>query len=118
MGKSVTLLVPAQVVDIRPRADKSVKLSFETQELPGEEAAMLFDYLQGTGWLSFAPNEQELPSLPDKNAEPGTKSRSQRLRNTMYAVWKSNGSKGSFESYVENQMERLIELYKSKIVQE
>lgn len=115
MAKSVKVQLPAEIVDIRPRADRSWKLSFETRQLSGEEAALLIDNFQGTGWLVFSPNELQETDVPDTPAEPGTKTPSQRLRASIMVLWKSQGGKGDPESFYRSYCERLIEYVQSKI---
>ncbi len=110
---SVTL--PVEVVDIRPRADRSWKLSFETRELTGEEVAVLANNFQGAGWLLFSPNEIKEADIPDAPAEPNTKTPSQRLRASIMVLWQQQGSKGDPESFYRTYMERLIEYVQSKL---
>lgn len=114
------LQVPAQVTDIRPKADKSVKLSFETRELRGEEAALLFDNLQGEGWLVFSPNSKGITEeeIPKDIAYNGAKSQSKRLRDVIYVYWKQQGENGDFETFYRVTLEKLIEHIKSKLVEE
>jgi len=110
------LQVPAQIVDFKPRADMSVKISFETRQLTGDEAALLMDNFRGEGWLVYKPNtEVSLPDLPEGVAETGTKSPSQRLRAVLYILWQQNGKKGEFESFYRTEYEKLIEFFKSKL---
>lgn len=109
------LVVPVEVVDIRPRADRSWKLSFETRELTGEQVALMADNFQGAGWLLFSPNEIKEADVPDAPAEPGTKTPSQRLRASIMVLWQQQGSKGDPESFYRSYMERLVEYVKSKL---
>lgn len=112
--------VPAQVVNMNPRADRSWKIVFETRELTGEDVKVLADSFQGEGWLVFKPNSLgvELADVPEGVAEVGTKSQSQRLRAVMFLYWKHLGKKGDFDSFYRTQYEKLIELYKEKLPEE
>lgn len=114
------LQLPAQVIDIRPRADKSVKISFESRELTGDEAALLFDSFQGEGWLVYAPNSTgvALDEVPTGSAESGTKSQSKRLRDVIFVYWKQKGGNGDFETFYRVTLEKLIDYMKSKLEQE
>lgn len=108
--------VPASVVNMNPKADRSWKLVFETRELRGEEVKILADNFQGEGWLVFKPNEEPLPEdIPDGSADSGTKSQSQRLRDVIFVLWKQKGGKGDFETYYRVYLEKLIEYTKSKL---
>lgn len=111
--------VPAQAIDMKPRADKSWKLVFETRELGGQEVALLADSLQGEGWLVFKPNgDIKYSEIPEEKADSGTKSQSQRLRDVIYILWKQKGGKGDFETFYRVSLEKLIEHIKSQLSEE
>lgn len=108
--------IPAQPVDMKPRADRSWKISFETRELSGRDVSLLADHFQGEGWLLFKPNNPiEPPEIPKGDADSGTKSHSQRLRDVIFIYWKQKGSKGDFEMFYRTQLEKLIEHIKGKL---
>lgn len=109
--------IPAQVMGMNPRADRSWKIVFETRELSGEDVAELANNFQGEGWLVFKPNSMgvEVAEVPEGTAEVGTKSQSQRLRSVMFLYWKQQGKKGDFDSFYRTQYEKLIDLYKEKL---
>ena len=109
--------VPAQVVGMNPRQDRSWKLVFETRELSGEEVKVLADNFQGEGWLLFKPNSNGLipEEIPDSDADSGVKSQSQRLRDVVFILWVQQGKKGDFESFKRVYFEKLIEFTKSKL---
>ncbi len=111
--------VPAQVINMNPKADRSWKLVFETRELRGEEVKLLADNFQGEGWLLFKPNEAiSLEEVPEGNAESGVKSQSQRLRDVIFILWKQNGERTDFESFYRTYLEKLIEYTKGKLTPE
>ena len=117
MGSLIS--VPAQVIDLKPRADKSWKISFETRELSGEDVKILADNFQGEGYLLFKPNEYIVPEeVPTDQADSGAKSQSQRLRDVIFVLWKQKGGKGDFETFYRVYLERLIEYVKSKLEEE
>jgi hypothetical protein len=104
---------------MKPRADKSWKIVFETRELTGSEVALLADNLQGEGWLVFKPNaEITAGELPTGNAESGTKSQSQRLRDVIFILWKQRGGRGDFETFYRVSLEKLIEHVKTQLDKE
>lgn len=112
----VMVSVPAQVVNMNPKADRSWKLVFETRELAGEEVKILADNFQGEGWLLFKPNESvSLQDIPEGQAESGVKSPSQRLRAVIMVLWKQQGSVGDPDAFYRTYMEKLIEYTKSKL---
>lgn len=109
--------VPSQVIDMKPRQDRSWKISFETRELTGEQVKLLADAFQGEGWLVFKPNSQgiDLSDIPDAEAEAGTKKPSQRLRAAIMVLYKQKGSKADPESFYRTYMEKLIDYVKSQL---
>ena len=110
--------VPAQVINMNPRADRSWKISFETRELSGDEVAMLAENFQAEGWLLFKTNEIDSSEVPESKADSGTKSQSQRQRDVIYILWKQRGGKGDFETFYRVISEQLIEYLKSKLESE
>ena len=112
--------LPVVFTKMTPRADRSWKLEFETRELNGQAIKDLADSLGYEGWMQFTANEDEALSfeVPEVNADSGLelKSPSQRLRNTMYVRWEQAGKPdGAFDKWYIVQMERHIELEKSKL---
>lgn len=109
--------VPAQCVNMNPKADRSWKLVFETRELHGEEVGLLADTFQGEGWLVFKPNAEGVANeeVPEDIADSGTKSQSKRLRDVIFVLWKQKGGKGDFETFYRVYLEKLIEYTKSKL---
>lgn len=117
--EQVLISVPAQVMGMSPRADRSWKLIFETRELGGDEVALLANNFQGEGWLLFKPNGQvSMDEVPEGNADSGTKSQSQRLRERIFIMYKQSGSRVDFETYYRTTLERLIEYISSKLEKE
>lgn len=107
---SVLVQIPAQILDFKPKADRSWRLTFGTRELSGEDVKVLADNFQGEGWLVFNPNGEVSPEeVPTDLADAGVKSPAQRLRAVIYLLWKQRGSKGDFESYYRTSIEKLVE---------
>lgn len=108
--------LPASVIDMKPKADKSWKLSFETRELTGPEVSLLAENLQGEGWLVYSPNELSTRDIPQEAVESGAKSQSKRLRDVIFILYKQrNEPGGDFESFYRVQMEKLVDFVKSKL---
>ena len=106
----------AQLTKVETRADRSVKLVFDTREL-GEDSATLFKLAHSEGWLLFSSNELEESDIPDEkpDAMVSTKTQAQRLRATLFVLWQQRGKQGDFEAYYRTQMERIIESIKDKL---
>lgn len=86
-----TLALPAYLNSFRPRKDKSVGLSFETQEINDEDIKKRLWELQGAfGSLLFVPLGAEITEAPpipveDKKSQPRTPS--QILRGKIFRLW-------------------------------
>lgn len=116
----ILVQVPAMVVNLNPKADRSWKLSFETRELSGDEVKILADNFQGEGWLVFKPNSNGIlaEEIPTSSADAGTKSQAQRLRGAIMVLWKRTGGKGDPEAFYRTFTEKLIEYTLSKVPKE
>ena len=118
------LTLPAILNPISRRKDKSVKLSFETRELSDTEVLALLKMEGAEGWLMYAPNEAEIDpeDVPDYKPEIGVKSASERLRAVIYVHYKQSIDAGLYvgipDVFYKEQMEKIIEGYKSKNLHE
>ena len=110
------IAVPAEVVGMSPKKDRSWSLKFETRELKGDEVKVLADAFLGEGWLVFSANEDvETKDIPEAPASRDKKSPSSRLRSVLYVMWEQRGSIGKFDAFYEQKMEDFIEVVKSKL---
>lgn len=109
--------LPAIFNKITSRADGSYKLEFESRELSGVDATVLLGMLRQEGWLLFAPNQIREQDIPDEKADSMTnqKTQAQRLRAVIYKIWEGLGKNGSFETYYQSYMEKIIDQLKEKI---
>jgi hypothetical protein len=118
--------VPAELVKAEMRAlTKDAKLTFNTQqEVPPELLTKIIGNTGKTGWLSFLVGERRIDSLdiltlPDIEIEKGEKTKSQRLRASIYVLWQKekalNATKHTSEEYYNVKMEQLIDFIKEKI---
>lgn len=118
------LTLPAILNPISRRKDKSVKLSFETRELSDTEVLALLKMEGSEGWLLYAPSEAEIDqeAIPDYKPELGVKSASERLRAVIYVHYKQAVEAGLYvgiaDVFYKEQMEKIIEGYKSKNLHE
>ena len=110
-------LLPATLQRVYRKADRSVKLTFETnlEISPAEFAAMDAAHTLD-GWLHFAPNKESAQVVPGEKAETGSKTPSQRLRGVLFVLWEQQGKEGDFEQYYKSKMEKLINIIKDKLV--
>lgn len=108
--------VPAQILDFKPRADRSYRLVFETRQLTGTEVAMLADNFQGEGWLVFKPNSAiEMDEIPSADADAGIESPSIKLRKRLYVLWVQKGKQGSFENFYLDAMAKFMQYVEEKL---
>ncbi len=108
--------IPAQVMDFRPRADRSYRITFETQELSGEQLAILGNNFQGEGWLVFKPNgDIAIGDIPQTDADAGIESPSVKLRKRLWLLWKQQGKKGSFDNFYLSAMQKFNESVEARL---
>ena len=100
---------------IRSRKDGSLGMSVETPELTTEEKVALME-LQGV-YLTTLLLPKDTPNAPTikVDTELNTKTPSQRLRATLFVLWKQKGEQGQFESFYNLYMEKIIDRLKSEL---
>ncbi len=115
MSKKI-FTVPAVLDGFRPLKDGGASITFHTQELGKEEKVEVMEYFDSFGHLMFSRNEIDISDIPKGNAANETgKSPSERLRNSLFVLWKSQNKGGDFDIWYKHQMERIIEQVKSRI---
>lgn len=107
--------IPAYLTGFNRKADRSCSVRFETQEITTEELLELDRHYGNFGWLVFSPNEVRVEDIPKGEAEDTNKTPSKRLRATLFILWKQRGSSGDFESFYRQQVEKFIEIVKTKL---
>jgi len=79
----------------------------------------LFELLDQLGWLVFATariQPENLVNLPEIKPEfKNEKSPAQRLKSILFVFWNQNGSKGDFEDFYKDYIEKIIENIKEKL---
>lgn len=114
------LKLPSQINAPSFYKDGSVGLKFETRELSAEEVMYILGSRQSEGWLLFSTETSEIDrsDVPDIKPELDLKSASSRLKDVIYVHYKqatqSQNFVGLFETFYKEQMERIIEGYKTK----
>jgi hypothetical protein len=117
-----TFQLPAQLEGYRSLKDRTLKLSFETNELTPEQMADIHYSLNKVGYLAFAPDPfttkeiNDLDSLKVEYDDTG-KTVSQRLRAVLYRLWEQ-GNEGykDFNMYYAFKMEGFITHLKTKLL--
>jgi hypothetical protein len=114
------ILIPAILSRYSPRADKSWSISLTLNE-PSQEQKQVIDALfQQPCYVLIKEGEvtKEEQSLIDslEAKEHKIKTKSQRLRNTLYRVWEEHfKDQMTDKEYYDKEMERIIDHYKGKL---
>ena len=115
------LLVGAILESYRSLKDKTIKLTFETQEPTPEQLISIAKHNQKFGFLAFNEDafkqtEKEQLSTLESGYEDTGKSKGQRLRSVLFVNWnQDNKGYKNFDEYYNFMMEQIINHYKSKL---
>ena len=115
------ILVPAQLESVGTRKDKTLKLTFGTNELTPAQAAELFGTANQFGYLAFKDENfrrEELDAVESLKSEleDTLKKPSQRLRGVMFICFKQdNEGFNTFSKYYDSKMEQVINHFKGKL---
>lgn len=115
------IIIPAQLDGYRSLKDRTLKITFETQELNPQDLLGVAENINAFGYLAFKKEpfsekeRNEIESL-ETNLEDNMKTPSQRLRAVLYRNYErdAQGFK-SFATYYEHQMEILLNHFKAKL---
>lgn len=99
---------------VNSRADHSLRFSVETAEMSPQEGAVLLAMHGMAARVLIEPlDADEGPVQVETKRD--TKTHSQRLRASIFMVWKTTGQTEPFEAYYAKAMEKLIDHVQSKI---
>lgn len=115
------ILIPAQLESVSTRKDKTLKLTFGTNELSPTQASELFGTANQFGYLAFKEESfrrEELDAVESLKSEldDTLKKPSQRLRGVLFKCYEAE-SEGfnTFAKYYDSKMEQLINHFKNKL---
>jgi hypothetical protein len=111
------ITLPVTIEQIATRVDNTIKIVIATQDLPPEDAVILFQLKGSLGYMMFSKEfETEMPeNLPKPQAMEG-KTPSQRLRDRMFVYFKESNIKNiSFDNWYVNEVDRIGQAYLDKI---
>ena len=102
------------------KKDRSVSITFTTNLEQSTEDFMEIDRLNGAmGVLHFSDRgeltQSEIDEIENIDFEVEGKTKSQRLRNVLYVLWKQEGQKGDFKDFYSAKMEKLIIKIKDRL---
>ncbi len=115
------IIIPAQLDSLRTLADKTLKVTFETQELNPQDLLGLMENLHQFGYLAFKnepfkADEKKMMNDLKSDFEFKGKSSSQRLRGVLFVMWQNEpeGFDSSVKHY-EHHLEKIITNFKTKL---
>lgn len=115
------ILIPAILSRYSPRQDKSWSVTLNLNEPTPEQKVIIDRMHQNAVYVLLKDaeiiksEESLIDSLEAK--EHKIKTKSQRLRNVLYLVWKVfHQGKMTDKEFYEAEMERIIDHYKSKLI--
>jgi len=114
--------IQGNIANYRSLADKTLRLTFDTQEPTPETVTRIQQSLQLPGFIAFKPDEylkRELDEIDKTKLEldDGKKSQSWRIRAHLYKLWEQNNEGfDSFEYYYRHHTEKYINNLKSKLL--
>lgn len=116
--KAITLTV--HVGQVATRVDNSVSIRLvSAKELEAHEKVALMELSNLECKVLFQPTVSEGSGIKEIKGEFDTKTPSQRMRNTLYALWKhltdTNQCEISFENFYLKRMEALIDKVKEEL---
>ncbi len=101
--------------------DKTLKLTFSTQEPTPEQIMGIANNTQKFGYLAFKEdafrsNEKKMLEDIESDYEDNTKTPSKRLRNVLYVNWEQDKQGyDDFNLYYDYHMNKMIDHWKSKL---
>lgn len=117
----MSIIFPAILESVKSRKDKTLSVTLGANEMTPEQSAKLMGLNQQLLYVMFKPDvinnqEKEIMEELETEEEDKGKTHSQRMRNTLYILYKQDKEGFStFTQYYEFKMEKFIESLKSKI---
>ena len=115
------IILPAQLDGLRTLKDKSIKLTFETQELTPSQMGDIHTMTGSFCYLAikretFQNHETDMIKEMQSDYEVKGISTSKRLKNVLFRMWEQEpeGFTTSVQHY-EHHMEKIINHFKSKL---
>lgn len=115
------IIIPAQLESYRSLKDRTLKITFETNELNPKDLLGVAENLTQFGYLAFKPEpfkkeEREMIEQLETGYEDRGKTPSQRLRGVLYRNYeKDNEGFDTFTRYYDHHMEKIVTHFKSKL---
>lgn len=115
------IIIPAILESYRSLKDRTLKVTFETNEPTPEQFLGIGTHVQQFGYLAFKKeafkeNEKKAIEQLESSYEENEKTPAQRLRAVFFRCWEQD-KEGyqDFDSYYKYRMEEIINHFKSKL---
>lgn len=115
------IIIAAQLDGYRSLKDRTLKITFESNELNPQELLGIAENLNAFGYLAFKKepfNEAERKAIEDLETDYDDKAKtpSKRLRAILYILYtKDNQGFDTFVRYYDHHLEKIINHFKSKL---
>ena len=115
------LIITGILEGYRSLKDKTLKITFETNEPTPEQLVGIATLIGKFGYLAFKEDqfksqEKDVLESLESDYEDKGKTPSQRLRNVLYVTWQhDNKGYKDFNLYYEYMMEQMIKRWKSQL---
>lgn len=103
------------ITSIRSKVDGSLSLTVHTPELSIEDKVMIMSLQNVVCDALFQPQEEEFPEIHKVENKIEGKTPSQRLRGSLFVLWKKKGIEEDFFTWYRQQMDAIINQIKLKI---
>jgi len=115
------MILQVQIEGVSTRRDRTYIIRLGTQELNPKDAAELFQLNNTLAYCYISPRQIQTDIMTEIDKASidmveQIKSPSKRLKAVMYLIWKEdNEGYDDFELYYRNEMEKIINHYKSEL---
>lgn len=117
MARPRVFQIPAILDGVSPLKDGGLSLRFHTNEIADtRQKTKVMNFFNSFGWLQFSDHSiSTIPTEKLETREVGSKTPSQRLRASLFVLWKAKYSDMPFDVWYEQQMEKIINKVQSNI---
>jgi hypothetical protein len=116
------IIIPATLESYRSLKDRTLKITFETNELNAQDLLGIAENLNSFGFLAFKNDpyrDEEKKAIETAETGYGDKGKtpSQRLRGVLYVMYERNNEGfDTFTRFYDHYMEKIIREFKSQLV--
>lgn len=103
------------ITSLNAKVDGSLGYRMNTPELSPEEKAMFFELQNLNLQVTLKPAEVDNVDEYKLDKEIERYTPSQRLRRVLYVYWQQQGSKGYFDTFYKQEVEKIINQVKVKL---